>query len=306
MRIRFLSISAILLLTISTVFAQQTRKITVVTEPNAIVWIDDIKRGETDETGKLVVKPVRLGNRKMRVRADGFKEVSTTLKAIQKGEVKVPLVKTTDEAELTYQKAERMMEEDKLQAAELYQKAIKLRPKYAEAYLGLARALSESGKLKEAHEAVKNGRKIRPIYSELTAVEGRIYRAEGDEENVIKSFERAIREGGGFQPEAYTGLAILFKEKAEFAGSSGDFDEEDDNYDKAAKYFIKAIEQLSGTEPIVYYFLGGIYEKQEMYKEAIGVYEQFIRDMPDHDEVSVMQSFIVQIKKRMNGESVVQ
>ncbi len=198
------------------------------------------------------------------------------------------------------------MEEDKEQAAELYQKAIKLRPKYAEAYLGLARALSESGKLKEAHEAVKNGRKIRPIYSELTAVEGRIYRAEGEEENVIKSFERAIREGGGFQPEAYTGLAILFKEKAEFAGSSGDFDEEDDNYDKAAKYFIKAIEQLSGTEPIVYYFLGGIYEKQEMYKEAIGVYEQFIRDMPDHDEVSVMQSFIVQIKKRMNGESVVQ
>lgn len=306
MRIRFLSISAILLLTLSTVFAQQTRKITVVTEPNAIVWIDDIKRGETDETGKLLVKPVRLGNRKMRVRADGFKEVNTTLKAIQKGEVKVELVKTTDEAELTYQKAERMMEEDKEQAAELYQKAIKLRPKYAEAYLGLARAMSESGKVKEAHTAINNGRKVRPIYPELTAVEGRIYRSEGDEENTIKSFERAIREGGGFQPEAYTGLAILFKERGEIAGSSGDFDEEDDNYDKAAKYFIKAIEQLSGTEPIVYYYLGGIYEKQDMYKEAIGVYEKFIRDMPDHDEVSVMQSFIVQIKKRMNGESVVQ
>lgn len=305
MRIRFLSIFAILLLTVSTVFAQQTRSITVVTEPNAIVWIDEIKRGVTDETGKLVIKPVRLGNRKMRVRADGFKEVSTTLKAIQKGEVKVPLIKTTDEAELTYQKAEKMMEEDKEKAAELYQKAIQLRPKYAEAYLGLARAFSENGKLKEAHDAVKNGRKIRPIYPELTAVEGRIYRTEGDEQNTIKSFERAIKEGGGFQPEAYTGLALLYKEKAEIAGSSGDFEEENANYNEAVKHFVKAIDQLSASEPAVYYFLGAIYEKQEKYKEAIGIYEKFIRDMPDSDEVSVMQSFIVQIKKKMNGESVV-
>ncbi len=305
MYIRLLSISAFFLLMISSVFAQQMRSITVVTEPNAIVWIDDIKRGITDETGKLSIKPVRLGNRKLRVRADGFKETNTTLKAIQKGEVKVPLVKTTDEAELTYQKAEKMMEQDKEKAAELYRKAISLRTNFPEAYLGLARALSESGKLTEAHEAVKNGRKYRPIYPELTAVEGRIYRSESDEENTIKSFERAIREGGGFQPEAYTGLAILYKEKAEIAGSGGDFEEEDLQYIEASKYFQKAIEQLSASEPVVYYYLGGIYEKQKKYKQAIGVYEQFIKDMPESDEVSVMKSFIVQLKKQMNGESIV-
>lgn len=306
MRIRFLSVSAILLLTISTVFAQQPRTITVVTEPNAIVWIDDVKRGTTDEKGKLVVKPVQNGNRKLRVRADGFKESSATLKAVQKGEVKIPLVKTTDEAELAYQQAEKMMEEDKEKAVTLYQKAVKLRPKYAEAYLGLARALSETNKLEEALAAVNNARKIRPIYPELSAVEGRIYRADDDEENTIKSFERAIKEGGGFQPEAYTGLAILFKGKAEAAGSGGDFEQEDSYYNTAAKYFVKAIEQLSLTEPIVYYYLGEIYEKQKKYKEAIAVYEKFIRDMPDSDDVSVMRSFIVQVKKKMNGESVVE
>lgn len=304
MRIKFLSISAILLITVSAVFAQQVRTFTVLTEPNAVVWVDDIKRGTTDETGKLLIKPVRIGNRKMRVRADGFKETAIVIRAVQKGEIKVPLVKTTDEAELSYQKAEKMMEEDKEKAAELYKKAITLRPKYPEAYLGLSRALSETGKFKEAHNAVSNARKIRPIYPELTAVEGRIYRSEDDEENTIKSFERAIKEGGGFQAEAYTGLAILYKEKAEFAGSGGDFEEEDLQYNEAAKYFKKAIEQLSATEPIVYYYLGQIYEKQKKYKEAIGVYEQFIKDMPDSEEVSVMQSFIVQIKKQMNGEGI--
>lgn len=306
MRIRFLSIFAVFLLTISTAVAQQTRTITIVTEPHAIVWIDDIKRGVTDADGKLTVKPVPPGNRKMRVRADGFTEVSTTLKAVQKGEIKVPLAKTADEAELAYQQAEKMMSEDKAKAVELYQKAVKLRPKYAEAYLGLARAFSESGKLKEAHSAVNNARKIRPVYPELSAVEGRIYRSEDNEENAVKSFERAIKEGGGFQPEAYTGLALLFRDKAEAAAGEGDFEEENLNLDQAAKYFVKAIEQLSASEPAIYYFLGTIYEKQKKYKEAIAVYEKFIRDMPDSDEVSVMKSFIVQLKKQMNGESIVE
>src|SRR4051812_1096873 len=100
------------------------RTISILTEPNAVVWIDDINRGTTDAGGKLVIKNAPPGIRKLRVRANGFKEVSQTLTAVQKGDLKVSLVKTIDEAELAFQQAE--SEKDKQKAAELYQKAVKL------------------------------------------------------------------------------------------------------------------------------------------------------------------------------------
>src|SRR5207237_1171749 len=80
-------------------FGQPGRAITVVTEPNAIVWVDDVRRGVTNENGKLVVKPLAAGARRIRVRASGYREFSTSLLPAQRGDVKVALTKTTDEAE---------------------------------------------------------------------------------------------------------------------------------------------------------------------------------------------------------------
>ena len=40
-----------------------TRLLNVITEPNTIVWIDDIKRGTTDSTGKLLIKNAPTGIR---------------------------------------------------------------------------------------------------------------------------------------------------------------------------------------------------------------------------------------------------
>ncbi len=97
------------------------------------------------------------GTRKLRVRADGFKEISQNLLPAQKGDVKIALVKTTDEAELAFQQAE--AETDKQKAVELYKKAINLRPNYAEANLGLARALSDNGENEAALKAIASGTK---------------------------------------------------------------------------------------------------------------------------------------------------
>ena len=215
MRYGFFTIILAFLIGANLIFVQaQTavRTITVLTEPNAAVWIDDVLRGKTDESGKLVVKPIAAGIRKLRVRADGFKEISQNLTAAQKGDVKIALVKTTDEAELAFQKAE--AETDKTKAIELYKKAIKLRPKYAESYLGMARALEGQSDYDGALEAIKNARKIRPIYPEASAVEGRIYKDAGEEEKAVASFNRAIKEGRGFQPEAHTGLALILQRQS--------------------------------------------------------------------------------------------
>lgn len=280
----------------SFVWAQTARTINVISEPNASVWIDDVLRGKTGADGKLAVKPVAAGIRKLRVRADGFKEVSQNLTAAQKGDVTVALVKTTDEAELAFQKAE--AETDRKKAAEFYKNAVKLRPKYAEAFLGLARNLESQGDFDGALEAIKNARKIRPVYAEASAVEGRIYKDSGEDEKAVASFNRAIKEGKGFQPEAQTGLALFYKDQAFNMGSGGDSAEETRLYALAITHFQKAIEQLSATEPVVYMLLGEIYEKQKKFPEAIKIYEKFLRDFPESSERSAVESFIVQIKKQ--------
>ena len=278
-----------------------TRLLNVITEPNTIVWIDDIKRGTTDSTGKLLIKNAPAGIRKLRVRANGFKEVSQTLTAVQKGNVKITLVKTTDESELAFQQAE--SEKDKQKAAELYQKAVKLNSKYVQAYIGLARALTDSDS-EEALKAIVTVRKLRPGYAEASAVEGRIYSSDGEEEKAIASFKRAIAEGKGSQPEAHTGLGLLYKDKAQGAGSAGDYEQEKANYMLAASELKLGIAQLSGAPEAstLYQLLGDIYEKMQNYKQAIAIYEEFIKKFPDSEDLSAVRSMVVQLKKQMNGQ----
>lgn len=280
----------------------QNRAITVVSEPNALVWIDDILRGKTDEAGKLAIKSAPAGIHRLRIRANGFKETSQNLTAAQRGELKIALAPTTDEAELAFQQAE--AQTNKQKAIELYRKAIDLRPKYAEAYVGLARALAATDELEDALKAVAGARKARANYAEASAVEGRIYNADGNEIKAIAAYKRAILEGKNFQPEAHTGLALLYRDKAEEAGSSGDLQKEKANLTLAANELSIAVKQLSGAPDaeILYQILGGIYEKAQDYKKAIAVYQEFLRVFPESNEASAVESFIVQLRKQMNGE----
>ncbi|HYP49971.1 MAG TPA: hypothetical protein VEQ34_03455, partial [Pyrinomonadaceae bacterium] len=109
----------------------------MVSEPKAVVWIDENRRGATDEKGQLKIDRIAAGTRKIRVRAVGFAEKTQTLLPAQKGEIKIALVKTTDEAVIAFQQAEELREsgkeENKQKAIELYKKALQLRPKFAEA-----------------------------------------------------------------------------------------------------------------------------------------------------------------------------
>lgn len=283
------------------VSAAQFRAVTVMSQPDALVWIDGVNRGKTDKSGKLEIRTVSSGAHTLRLRADGYKEKSQSLTAIQKGEIKVILVKTTDEAELAYQEAERLTGADREKSADAYRRAVKFRPNYAEAYLGLARVLSEAGDFDEAKNALISARKLRPAYAEASAVEGRINKENGEEDKAVAAFKRAITAGKGFQPEAYAGLGLLYKEKAEGFGGSGDFAGEDLNYTESAKYLKSAVKQLSGAPDaiIIYQLLGLVYERQKQYKDAIATYEEFLRIFPDSIEATAVKSFIVQIKKDM-------
>src|SRR6185369_10042595 len=92
----------LLLFVVPVIYAQAS--LTITTEPNAIVWIDEIRRGTTDASGKLTLTKVSPVRHSVRVRAPGFKETTTPLLPGRRA-LAVKLVPATDQAELTFQEA---------------------------------------------------------------------------------------------------------------------------------------------------------------------------------------------------------
>lgn len=268
---------------------------TVSSEPNAIVWIDEIRRGVTDSTGRLELKKVSPGRHMIRVRAMGFKEASVPVAATKRSVV-IKLVRTTDQAELLFQQAEDAREKSRddaarQKAAELYREVLKLRNAFPAAHLGLARVLLDLNQYPAALEEISAARRNRPVYPEASAVEGRINGEAAFTDEAIQSFRRSIREARGFQPEAHVGLARVLEEKGE--------------YDEAIAEFRKAIAQLSDSEPVIYQLLGAAYEKQQKYKEAVAAYEQYLALAPNGSLAPAIRSIIDQLRRDAAGQEII-
>ncbi|HJZ80914.1 MAG TPA: tetratricopeptide repeat protein [Pyrinomonadaceae bacterium] len=264
-----------------------SRTITIVSEPNAAVWIDEIRRGATDPTGRLAGLKVTPGSHSLRVRADGFRQVSLPITAAQRGEIKVTLVRTTEAGELLFQRAETARETARddaarQNAADLYRQALKLRPDSSAAHVGLARVLLDLNDTDRALAQIEAARRTRPAYPEASAVEGRIYRETGQTAEAIGAFNRAIRESHGFQPEAHVGIGRVYEEKGQ--------------YDLAAREFQIAVNQLADTEPIIYQLLGAAYEKSGNPREAIVAYENYLRLAPNGSQATAVRSILEQLK----------
>jgi tetratricopeptide (TPR) repeat protein len=269
--------------------------LTITTEPNAIVWIDEIRRGQTDASGKLEIKQVSAGAHALRVRAMGFKESSTRL--LQgKRSVVLRLLPTSDRAELLFQQAEAAREqakddESRRKAEDLYNEALKLRAAFPAAHVGLARVLLDLNEYQKALSEIDAARRGRPVYPEASAVEGRINREAAFIEQAISSFRRSIREAKGFQPEAHVGLARVFEDKGQYA--------------EATAEYRKAIDQLSDSEPVIYQLLGAAYEKQQKYKDAVAAYEKYLQLAPNGSLAPAIRSIIDQLRREAEGQEIV-
>lgn len=281
--------------------AVQFRTVTIISETSASVWIDGVRYGTTDESGRLTIRSVSPGRHAVRVRADGFAEVTKPLLPAQKGDFPVKLSKTTNAAELAFQEGERQSVIDRQKAEEAYRKAIRSDPRSVAAHVGLARVLSEGGDIEGALKAVAELKKVSPTNAEAFVIEGRIYKDIDDEKRSIAAFKRAIALGKGFQPEAYTGLGLLFKENAEGLGGDASDPATAAAYNESIKNFSIAVRQLSGAPDaiVVFQLLGLIQERQGKPKEAIATYEDFLKVFPDVSEAEAVRSFIVQIKKQL-------
>ena len=231
----------------------------------------------------------------MRVRANGFKETVTPLTPGRRA-LAVKLVATTDEAELRFQEAESAREKardeaSQQKAVDLYRETIKLRPAFPAAHVGLARVLMDLNEFKQAHAEIDAARRTRPAYAEASAVEGRIYREEAFGDDAIRSFRRAIREGGGIQPEAYVGIARVLEDKGQFA--------------EAIVEYKKALAQLSDSEPVIYQMVGAAYERIEKPKEAVAAYEKYLELAPNGSYAAAIRSILAQLKREAAGEQII-
>jgi lipopolysaccharide biosynthesis regulator YciM len=269
--------------------------LSVQTEPNAIVWLDEVRRGLTDPSGKLNLSKVSPGRHVLRVRATGFKEMTLPLLPGKRGSIPVHLLRTTDEAELSFQQAEEARdkakdEDSRKDAVELYRKALQLRAAFPAAHVGLARVLLDMNETKPALAEIAAARRTRAIYPEASAVEGRIYREMALTDDAVKSFKQAIREANGFQPEAHVGLARVHEDRGQ--------------YDEAAVEYQSAIKQLSDTEPVIYQLLGAALERVEKYKEALAAYENYLRLAPNGNLAPAVRSIIDQVRRQAAGEQL--
>ncbi|HBB95388.1 MAG TPA: hypothetical protein DC054_08345 [Blastocatellia bacterium] len=265
------------------------RTITIVSEPATTIWIDEIKRGVTDDSGSLRSLKLSNGAHTLRARAVGFKEISIPIPAAQRESLLLRLFRTNDQAELLFQRAETARETARDDAgrqssADLYRQAIKLRPAFPAAHVGLARVLLDMNDSNNALAEIDAARGARAIYPEASAVEGRIYRETGQTDEAIGAFNRAIREAHGFQPEAHVGIGRVYEDKGQ--------------YELAAREFKIAIDQLADTEPIIYQLLGAAYEKSGNNASAVAAYENYLRLSPNGSLAPAVRSIVEQLKSQ--------
>ncbi|MFN6964617.1 MAG: tetratricopeptide repeat protein [Pyrinomonadaceae bacterium] len=281
--------------------AGDARSVTIKTQPNAVVWIDGQRYGRTGEDGVLKLSLAPAGRHTVRIRANGYREIERPSLISSGATLTLSLVPTTDKAELAFQEADDLSQRDRSKAIEKYREAIGLRPNYIAAHIELVRRLSEAGDVEAALSALRALRKIAPRNAEASALEGRVYRDTGEDDKAVAAFKRAIAEGRGFQPEALTGLGMLYKDKAEAAAAEGDVEQEAALYEQSSRYFRDAIKQLGGAPDavVLYQLLGLNLEKQKKYNEAIAVYSEFIRRFPESDEAPTVRSFIEQLRRQI-------
>ena len=98
-----------------------------------------------------------------------------------------------------------------------------------------------------------------------------------------------VRAFRGRQPEAHTGLGLIYEEQGDHA--------------KAAAAFRRALDQLQDSEPVIYQLLGSAYEQGEKYKEAVAAYEKYLELAPDGKLAPAIRSVIEQLRRQAAGEN---
>jgi len=289
---RTLILSILLLAAVAVSSAQKTAgtskgKIEIVApSSNSVVWIDGVSHGKAGDSRRFTTS-IATGTHRVRIRTVGYQDWSreAIVSSARPTELHVVQIKLDNDATLHLQKADALREDNHLdEAIKEYHSAIDQRGgTYPEAYLGLARSLFANGNSEDATDAANKALAQKPLYAEAHAVLGNINRQLGDYDTAVKEYEDAIKLSHGFSPEGHTGLALT--------------DKEIDKVPDAIREMQIGIKQNADTEPLLYYLLGDMYEKQGDTTRAIASYEDYLRLAPDGKLAVALKSMIPQMKK---------
>jgi Flp pilus assembly protein TadD len=265
--------------------AQSRRPVTakvIGAEPNAMIFVDDIRFGRADATGTYVVSIPGPGPHTVLVRQLGFVDsthpvVFSAARQVSIQPKKLPLKETAD---VQRQRGEYLLADGKFaEAISQFQAAIDAKKgDFPRAQVGLARALYGLKRFDDASNVTGQVLETNPKDIEARTVFASAYRDRGLYEEAVAEYRKAIALAPGKTPEAQTGLAVALDELGDHAS--------------AVEELLKGIAQNLDADPVLYHLLGAYYEKLDRRSDAIAAYNRFLELAPTHNLAPAVRSVL--------------
>lgn len=284
---------ALFLLAPLIVFAQSddTPSLLIKAEPGAIIWVNHLRYGTVTDSGDLAIRNLPAGSYKLRARLMGKRELNqiVVVKNAARTTAQLTFKLPASAAEQSFQNAEALREKGKHKdAIAEYQLALK-RGTSAPARIGLARSLMASGAyddaITEARRAAREAAANTTLAAEATTIIANTYRTQGLYDEAMESYRKALTLARNVSPEAHTGLALTWQDENKMT--------------EAIQHLRTAAAQANDTEPIIYYLLGNLLDREGQIKEAIEVYERYLRLEPNSKFAATTRSMLKQLKREV-------
>ena len=186
-----------------------------------------------------------------------------------------------DYAEAFYNMGVILQEQGKLEeTVEAYNKALAIKPDYADAYNNMGLVLQEQGKLEEAVEAYNKALAIKPDYADAYNNMGITLQDQGKLKEAVEAYNKAL----AIKPdnaEAYNNMGNALKDQCKL--------------EEAIEAYNKAL-AIKPDNAEAYNNMGNALKDQGKLEEAIEAYNKALAIKPDYAEaVENSQSLVVQL-----------
>ena len=160
-------------------------------------------------------------------------------------------------------------------AVDLYQKAIKQKPAYPEAYLNLSEAYFNLGKFNEAAQAAKTATEQKPDWADAYLALGNAYLKADRSADAVEPLKKALT----LEPqntEVKNALSLVYFDQGVDAYNANKYDEAIATYQQAIAVKYDYAEAYNN--------LGDAYRRQEKFAEAAEAYKQAVQFKRDYVE----------------------
>ena len=188
------------------------------------------------------------------------------------------------------------------QAAACYQRALQLKPEYADAHNNLGNVFKDQGKPDEAVACYQRALQLKPEYADAHNNLGNVFKDQGKSDEAVACYQRALQLKPGFA-EVHNNLGNVFMDqgkpdeaaacyqralqlKPEYADAHnnlGNVFKDQGKPDEAAECYQRAL-QLKPDYALAHYNLGVVWQDRSNLDEAVACYRQALKADPGYAE----------------------